>query len=74
MHFEQSLRAGKLAMSTVGAPGIQGAAVTGTQGIGVNTPKAAAVAAATVGFDGDWHMPNGKMLTNGLLSMILAAG
>ena len=42
------LRAGWLAMSTVGAPpGIQGEAVAGTQGagVGVKTPKAAVVAA-----------------------------
>ena len=39
-------------ISTVGEPGIQGDAVAGTQGIGVNTPKAAAVAAATTGFAG----------------------
>lgn len=63
-----------MATSTVGDPGAQGAAVTGTQGIGVNAPKAAAVAAATVGFAIDWHMPNGKMLTIGLLSIMFAIG
>ena len=52
-------------MSTVGAPTIQGAAVAGTHGIGVSTPSAAAVAAATVGFAGDEHMPKGMMLTSG---------
>jgi hypothetical protein len=62
------------AIKTVGEPGTQGAGVTGTQGIGVNTPNAAAVAAATVGFDGDVHMPNGMMFTNGLLSMMFASG
>jgi hypothetical protein len=35
-------------------------------GIGVSTPMAAAVAAATAGFAGDMHMPNGMMLTMGL--------
>lgn len=50
---------------TVGAPGTQGAGVAGTQGIGVSTPIAAAVAAATVGLDGDWHMPNGGMFIMG---------
>jgi hypothetical protein len=44
------------------------------QGMGVNTPKAAAVADATAGFVGVVHMPNGMMLTMGLLSIILAAG
>jgi hypothetical protein len=44
------------------------------QGIGVNAPKAAAVADATVGFASDEHMPNGMMLTSGLLSMMFASG
>jgi hypothetical protein len=74
MHFDVLLSAGMFATSTVGLPGAQGAAVTGTHGIGVRAPKAAAVAAATVGFAIDWHMPNGKMLTIGLLSMMLAIG
>ena len=66
--------AGMFAIRTVGAPGAQGAGITGTQGIGVNAPSAAAVAAATVGFAIDEHMPNGMMFTNGLLSMIFADG
>lgn len=72
--FELSLSAGMLAISTVGAPTTHGALVTGTHGMGVSTPSAAAVAAATVGFDGDWHIPKGGMFTIGLLSMMLAAG
>jgi hypothetical protein len=44
------------------------------QGIGVKTPMAAAVAEATVGLARLVHMPNGMMLTMGLLSMMLAAG
>jgi hypothetical protein len=59
---------------TVGEPGTHGAGVTGTQGIGVNTPRAAAVAAATVGFASEVHIPNGGMLAIGILSIILAAG
>ncbi len=66
--------AGMLAMSTVAAPGVHGAAITGMQGIGVNTPSAAAVAEATVGLARLWHMPNGRMFAIGLLSMMLAAG
>jgi hypothetical protein len=66
--------AGILPSITVGAPGIQGAGVTGMQGIGVSTPNAAAVAAATVGFANEVHIPNGKILTMGLLSIIFAAG
>ncbi len=57
--------AGMFPISTVGAPGTQGEAVTGIHGIGVNTPDAAAVADATVGFDGVMHMPNGMMFTIG---------
>lgn len=52
---------------------IQGATVIGTQGIGVSTPKAAAVADTTSGFRGDRHIPKGAMLKTGLLSMMLPA-
>jgi len=61
-------------IKTVGAPTAHGAGVTGTQGIGVNTPNAAAVADATVGFARDWHIPKGRIFASGLLSIILAAG
>ena len=44
------------------------------QGIGVNTPRAAAVADATAGFARDVHIIKGGIFTNGLLSIILAAG
>jgi hypothetical protein len=60
--------------NTVGAPGTHGATVMGMQGIGVRTPIAAAVAAATIGFAGDMHTPNGMMFTMGMLSMMLASG
>jgi hypothetical protein len=36
------------------------------QGMGVRTPIAAAVAAATIGFAGDMHMPNGIIFTIGM--------
>ena len=74
VHIEELFNAGIPPSMTVGAPGAQGATVAGTQGIGVNTPKAAAVAAATVGLEGDMHMAKGAMFTIGLLSMMLAAG
>jgi hypothetical protein len=61
-------------IKTVGAPGAHGAGITGTHGIGVSVPKAAAVAAATVGFAKDEHIPNGMMFTSGLLSMMFASG
>lgn len=74
INFESFCSAGMLPTSTVGDPGAHGAAVTGTQGIGVSTPIAAAVAAATCGLAGQLHMPNGMTLTIGALSMIVAAG
>jgi len=66
--------AGILPMVTLALPGAHGAAVTGTHGMGVRTPNAAVVAAATVGFDGELHIPKGGMFTMGLLSMMFAAG
>jgi hypothetical protein len=68
------LRAGILPINTVGAPATQGATVIGIQGMGVRIPNAAAVAAITVGFAMLLHTPNGKILSNGILSIILAAG
>jgi len=68
------LRAGILAIKVVGDPGTHGAGVTGTHGMGVNTPSAAAVAAATVGFAGEEHIPNGRIFNIGLLSMMFASG
>ncbi len=65
MHLDVLVRAGILPISTIGEPGTQGAGVTGTHGIGVNTPHAAAVALATVGLLGLWHMPKGGMFTIG---------
>jgi hypothetical protein len=72
--FEVLSRTGILASITVAEPGAHGAGVTGTQGMGVSTPRAAAVAAATVGFDGELHIPNVATLTIGFPSMMLAAG
>jgi hypothetical protein len=74
MSTELLLRAGAPPTITVGEPGDQGAVVTGTQGMGVRTPKAADVAAATAGFVGVVHIPKGMTFTMGILSMILAPG
>jgi hypothetical protein len=63
-----------LAMRTVGEPGAHGAGITGIQGIGVNTPEAAAVADATVGLAKDEHIPKGMIFTIGLLSIMFASG
>ena len=58
---------GELSSITGGdtAPGTHGAGVTGTHGIGVSTPNAADVAAATAGFEGVIHIPNGGIFTIG---------
>ena len=65
MHLHVLFTAGFPPTSTVGLPGAQGADVTGMQGIGVSTPSAAAVAAATCGFAMEVHMPKGIMFTIG---------
>jgi hypothetical protein len=65
---------GAFASRTVGAPGTHGAGVFGMHGIGVKTPRAAAVAAATVGFAGDMHIPKGMIFTIGMWSMMFASG
>jgi hypothetical protein len=65
MHLDVLSSIGCPPSITVGAPGTQGAEVAGMHGIGVNTPIAAAVAAATVGFAGDMHMPNGMIFAIG---------
>lgn len=73
MHLQLSRSAGKLATISL-PPGTHGATITGTQGIGVSVPIAAAVADATVGLDMDWHIPKGIMLTMGFMSEMLAIG
>ena len=76
MHWqvETLSKAGIYPIRTVVAPGAHVAGVTGMHGIGVSTPKAAEVAEATVGLARDVHMPNGRMLIMGILSMMFAAG
>jgi hypothetical protein len=72
--LELSFNAGIFPSNTVGEPGIHGADVTGIQGIGVKTPDAADVADATVGLASELHIPNGKMFSIGILSIIFAIG
>src|SRR5947208_3034413 len=74
LHIDGDVSAGMFAISVFAAPGFHGPAGTGTQGIGVSTPNAAAVAAATVGFARLVHMPNGGMFIAGTMSLIVAAG
>src|ERR1700730_9373238 len=66
MLVETLSRVGILPSITVAAPGTQGLVVMGMQGMGVRTPMAAAVAAATIGFAGDIHMPKGMIFTRGM--------
>ncbi len=74
LSLQELSSAGILAIMVLEAPGAHGATVTGMHGIGVNTPKAAAVAAATIGLERELHMANGKIFTMGLLSIMLASG
>jgi hypothetical protein len=55
MHLEVLFRAGKLLISTVGAPVIQGAGITGTQGAGVKNTGGGRLVA---GLAGELHMAN----------------
>jgi len=74
LHFESSDSAFNPWTVTMDAPGDQGAASTGMQGIGVRAPIAAAVAAATSGLAWVWHIPKGATLSMGTKSMTVAAG
>ena len=74
MHLHVLFSAGFPPTNTVGEPGAHGAEITGIHGIGVKTPIAADVAAATCGFAMDVHIPKGMMFVIGTLSMIHAAG
>lgn len=65
IHLHVLFNAGFPPTNTVGDPGAHGAAITGIQGIGVKTPMAADVAAATCGFAIEVHIPKGIMFTIG---------
>lgn len=72
--FDVLFNAGFPPISTVGLPGAQGAVITGMHGIGVSTPRAAAVADATCGLARELHIPNGITFFIGTLSIIVAIG
>ena len=59
-------------INTVTDPGIQGLIVIGIHGIGVNTPNAAVVAAATIGLASDVHMAKGKIFFIGHMYIIMS--
>lgn len=65
LHVHSECSAGSPSIVTLDAPGVHGLVVAGTHGAGVRTPPAAAVAAATAGFDVVPHMPKDGMLSIG---------
>lgn len=73
LQTEELVKALKLLILVFKAPGVQGVTVAGIQGIGVNTPRAAVVAAATVGLARDVHIPKGSILAIGIKSIMVAA-
>jgi hypothetical protein len=74
MHVQALWSAGMPPIVVMVAPGVHGDVVAGTHGCGVNTPNAAAVAAATCGLARLRHMPNEAMFAIGAKSMMFAAG
>jgi hypothetical protein len=74
LHIAPCATAGVPPIKVVALGGFHGPTGAGTHGIGVKTPRAAAVAEATIGFDRLVHIPNGGMLTSGTMSAIVAAG
>ena len=76
MHMLRQLLVSAGMPSTIlsGLPGIHGVVTTGTQGAGVKTPKAAAVAEMTAGFEGDEHMPKEPMQVMGAKSLMFNSG
>lgn len=74
LHRAPEQTAGVPPIRVVAVGGSHGPTGTGTHGIGVSTPKAAAVAAATVGLDRLVHIPKGGILSSGTMSSIVAAG
>src|SRR6516164_1042274 len=74
LHMHSLVRAGIPVIVTETAPGAQGVTVAGTHGMGVNTPRAAAVADATSGLLIVLHMPKVGMFSMGTMSMMVAAG
>jgi hypothetical protein len=73
-HRHMRLRAGRVATSVFGDPGVQGVGKAGMQGMGVNVPRAAVVAAATAGLASDQQSPNEGTFAMGLWSPIFAVG
>ena len=73
MHLQSCVRQGFPCAKTILPAGIH-ALVAGMHGCGVNTPSAAAVAAATCGFANDEHIPKGLILIIDFASVKVATG
>lgn len=63
MHLQESVKAGILAISFVGAPGIHGAAITGVQGAGVKNTGGGRLVA---GLATELHITKGGIFTKGI--------
>ena len=74
LHVLGAVSAGRPPIKVRVATGTHGPMGVGTQGIGVSTPRAAAVADATDGFAKELHIPKGGMFVIGTTSVIVAAG
>lgn len=74
MHWEPIVSAGVPATTVRSAPGTHVPTTAGTHGMGVNTPSAAVVAAATMGLARLIHIPNGGTFSIGTVSVVTAAG
>jgi hypothetical protein len=72
--FDDTSSAGAPFSRVFVVPGSHGPVGTGMHGMGVNTPSAAAVAAATVGFESEVQAPNGQTVTTGAWSVTFPAG
>jgi hypothetical protein len=74
MQIEVSSRAGSPPSIVVTAPGNHGSVIIGRQGIGVRTPRAAAVAMITSGLSSLMHITKVSMFRIGMESKMFAAG
>jgi hypothetical protein len=73
-HVEPATKAGLPPIVVVGAFGVHGPVTAGVHGIGVSTPRAAAVADATAGLLRLEHIANDPTFSIGTMSAIAAAG
>ena len=67
-HIDDRVIEGRFLSSSFGFGGAHGATIAGMHGIGAPN------AAATAGFAGDVHIPNGSMFMNGAKSVMVATG